>query len=132
MKPNRNVIHQKYNGHCAYCGVSIDIKAMQVDHIIPQRNYEWHLRNEHQIPPFLSHLSLNDINHIDNLMPACRSCNGFKSTFHLELFRSEVQEQVKRLRQYKPTFNLAERYGLIECKVKAVVFYFESLNCQNS
>lgn len=128
MKPKREKVHAKYSGHCAYCGISISIKDMQVDHLIPQRNYEWSLKNNLKIPSFLAHLTLSDMNHIDNLMPACRSCNGFKSTFDLELFRSEVADQANRLRKYKPTFKLAERYGLIEVIERPVVFYFETLN----
>ena len=128
MKPNRQQVYQKYNGRCAYCGDPIEFKAMQVDHIIPQRNFEWHLRNNHKIPVFLSHLTLVDLNHIDNLAPACRSCNKFKDTHCIETFRCEVEQQIKRLRDAKPTFRLAERYGLIECKPKAVVFYFEQVS----
>jgi len=127
MKPNRQKVHEKYNGHCAYCGIVIAIKDMQVDHLIPQRNYVWQLKNNFKIPPFLMHLTFSDVNHIDNLMPTCRSCNGFKSTFDLDLFRSEVSEQINRLRRSKPTFRLAERFGLIECRPKEIVFYFETL-----
>jgi 5-methylcytosine-specific restriction endonuclease McrA len=126
MKPNRTSVHQKYNGHCAYCGVEIAVKDMQVDHVICQANYEWHLRNNHKIPSFLKHLTMSDLNHIDNLMPSCRSCNNFKKTFSIETFRGEVEEQIKRLRSAKPTFRLAERFGLIECKPKPIVFYFET------
>lgn len=128
MKLNRRQVYDKCNGHCAYCGISIAIKDMQVDHMIPQSNYLWHLKNNFKIPPFLAHLKLDDVNHADNLMPTCRSCNGFKSTLDLELFRSEVGEQINRLRRSKPTFRLAERFGLIECKPKEIVFYFETLN----
>lgn len=126
-KVDRQKVHQKFNGHCSYCGTEIAIKDMQVDHVISQRNYVWHLKNNHKIPPFLTHLTLSDLNHLDNLMPACRSCNGFKTSFDLETFRSEIEEQIKRLRTAKPTFRLAERFGLIECKPKPVVFYFESV-----
>jgi len=100
---------------------------MQVDHCISQRNFEWHIRNQHKIPPHLSHLTLSHLNHFDNLMPSCRGCNKFKSAYDLESFRSELEAQVERLRKYKPTFKLAERFGLIECKPKRITFYFESL-----
>ena len=36
-KKQREVIYDKYNGHCAYCGKKIEYKDMQVDHVIPQR-----------------------------------------------------------------------------------------------
>lgn len=125
MKPNRQAVHAKYHGHCAYCGCEIAIKDMQVDHVIPQRNFDWHIKNQHKIPERLKHLTLSDLNHIDNLMPACRSCNKFKDTYWIEAFRNEIEQQIERLREYKPTFRLAERYGLIKCNPKPVIFYFE-------
>lgn len=127
MKVDRQLVHSKYNGKCAYCGYDIDIKNMQVDHCISQRNFEWHIKNSFKIPPHLLHLGLNGLHHVDNLMPTCRSCNNFKSAFDLETFRKEIEAQVDRFRKYKPMFNLAEKYGLIECKSKPIVFYFETL-----
>ena len=127
MKNKRQQVYDKYEVHCAYCGDHIDIKAMQVDHYLPKANFLTHVLNKWKVPEFLSHLTRDDVNHIDNLMPSCRSCNKFKDTFHMENFRNEVEQQVVRLRKYKPTFRLAERYGLISCEIKPVVFYFEKL-----
>ena len=46
-KKTREIVYNKYNGHCAYCGCEIEMKDMQVDHIVPKcRNNEiWHKRN---------------------------------------------------------------------------------------
>ena len=43
-KKTREIVYNKYNGHCAYCGCEIEMKDMQVDHIVPKyRNNEmWH------------------------------------------------------------------------------------------
>lgn len=35
-KKQRLEIYDKYNGHCGYCGRSIEYKDMQVDHMIPK------------------------------------------------------------------------------------------------
>jgi predicted restriction endonuclease len=35
-KETRKFIHEKYNGHCAYCGIKMTIKEMQVDHLVIQ------------------------------------------------------------------------------------------------
>lgn len=59
-------------------------------------------------------------------MPACRPCNKHKAAFSIETFRKEIEAQPGRLRNHMPTFRTAERYGLIECKSKPVVFYFEA------
>ena len=61
---------------------------------------------------------------IDNLLPSCRMCNFYKSTFTLEEFRKNLETLHERLR--KPfIYRLALKYGLIEEHKKDVVFYFE-------
>ena len=35
-KKTREIVYNKYNGHCAYCGCEIEMKDMQVDHIVPK------------------------------------------------------------------------------------------------
>lgn len=115
MKTNRQQIHQKYGGRCAYCGQEIALKDMQVDHFIPQN----------AVTCYRSYATHAEVHCDGNYMPACRSCNNYKSSMRLETFRKAIEEQVKVLRRDRPTFRLAERFGLIECKPKPVVFYFE-------
>ncbi len=112
-KKIRQKVYQKYNGKCAYCGCIIDYNEMQVDHIISKRNFPMH---EYDY----------DVNDEINMNPSCRSCNKFKDVFSIETFRQEISKQIDRLRRDRPTFRLAERFGLIECKEqKQVTFYFE-------
>ena len=125
MKFDRPKIHAKYNGRCAYCGEEIKYMDMQVDHIIPQVDFVRHVSNRTFVPAFLKHLTADDVNHIDNLNPACRACNKWKSFHHLELFRSEIEMQVKRLNAYSANYRMAKRFGLIEENQKKVIFYFE-------
>lgn len=130
-KKKRQTVYEKYDGHCAYCGEQIAIKDMQIDHIIPQLNWIWIFKNlingstAHHIPYFLNHLTIDDLHHIDNLNPACRVCNKWKSTYHIELFRSELQEQTKRLKLRSSNYRIAMKYGLIEEKNIKTEFYFE-------
>lgn len=124
-KEKRIEIYEKCNGKCAYCGNDISLKEMQIDHIIPQRNFEMHVKNKYKIPTFLTHLTIDDLNDNDNLLPACRVCNGWKSTYHLDLFRSEIEEQTKRLNERSSNYRMAKKYGLIEETKIPVVFYFE-------
>ncbi len=42
MKIDRQQVYDKCDGHCAYCGVEITLKQMQVDHIQPH----WHTFTE--------------------------------------------------------------------------------------
>ena len=124
-KEIRQKIHNKLNGHCAYCGLKIDIKDMQIDHIIPQYNFEMNIRNNFCIPVFLSHLTTNDLNSEDNLLPTCRICNNWKNTHNLELFRNEIYEQIDRLNKRSSNYRMAKKYGLLTETLKPIIFYFE-------
>lgn len=124
-KQQRKIIHSKFNGKCAYCGSEIEIKDMQVDHIIPQRNFIPCVTNRYKIPFFLNHLTVNDLNHIDNLNPACRVCNKWKDTFDLEQFRFEISQQIIRLNKYSASYRLSKKYNLIQEIITPIQFYFE-------
>lgn len=63
-------------------------------------------------------------NDIDNLLPACRMCNFYKSTFSIDVFRKYLESLHERLR--KPfIYRLALKYGLVEENRKKIKFYFE-------
>jgi len=127
-KQERIKIHNKLNGHCAYCGENIELKDMQVDHIIPQRNFKMSIKNNFRVPEFLSHLTLEDLNHDDNLLPTCRVCNKWKSAHDLELFRNELSEQIHRLNERSSNYRIAKKYGLLAETIKPIVFYFERVS----
>ena len=127
MKIDRVEIYNKMSWKCWYCWIELKIKEMQVDHIIPQRNFKRDIHyKEFNIPNFLKHLDFWDINHIDNLICTCRSCNNYKSALNLEDFRKEVWLQIERLNK-NPMYRLAKRYGLIQENPKKIIFYFETL-----
>ncbi len=119
------VIWKMYNGSCGYCGDKIDIKDMQADHIIPQRNFIWHIKNNMWVPEFLRHLTEFDCDHIDNAMPSCRVCNKRKDTYHLQLFREELEMQVERAAKTSANYRMALKYGQITESKHPIVFYFE-------
>jgi hypothetical protein len=52
-------------------------------------------------------------------------CNKWKSCHSLEVFRFEIQQQLKRLNEYSSNFRLAKKYGLVEEKQQSILFYFE-------
>lgn len=109
MKINRIDVYNKYNGHCAYCGVVITIKKMEVDHYWPQ---------------ILSHRKPElDINGIDNLMPSCQKCNNHKHGMRPEEWRRQLGRQVSRIKSTQ--FDRALRFGQIQITEIPIVFYFE-------
>ena len=72
-KSIRMTVYQKCNGHCAYCGCNLEYRDMQVDHLIPLNGW-----------------SEQGTDTVDNMLPACRSCNHYKSRSTLEGFRKMV------------------------------------------
>lgn len=77
-KDERMAVYEKTNGHCAYCGCELEYKDMQVDHVIPING--WSEQGEDTL---------------DNMLPACRSCNHYKSRSTLEGFRKMVENMKK-------------------------------------
>lgn len=112
MKINRTQIHQKYNGRCAYCGQSVKIERMQVDHIVPKRS--------------------GGTNDPDNLNPSCYSCNNYKQGDKLESFRFMLANLINKNRHYlyasKSKQLLAENYGAVIYNDWDGLFYFERVN----
>lgn len=96
--------YNKFNGHCAYCGKTITIKDMQVDHIKPKR--------------------MGGTDDIKNLNPACRRCNHYKRAHSLELFREMLKTLHQRVRDIY-ICKVAKDYGIIEIREWDGKFYFE-------
>lgn len=115
----RERVHSKYSGRCAYCGDEITLKQMQIDHLRPKQRGEQAYLKAAGLP---IDKSLDDFT---NLMPSCAACNNRKRTHSLEEFREEIAEQVRRLRRDSNQFRLAERFGLVEAKETPVIFWFE-------
>lgn len=107
MKIDRQAVWRKYGGRCAYCGKELDIKDMQVDHIVPKR--------------------LGEDNNFDNLNPSCRLCNHYKRATPLEIFRSwTLGDLASRFRKIY-IVRVAERYGIITINGFDGKFYFEKI-----
>lgn len=86
-KAMRQQVYDSLNGHCGYCGCKITIKEMQVDHIEAVYLHEKELEAG----------KAQEINSIENYMPACRACNFYKSTMSVEKFRKQLETLPERL-----------------------------------
>ena len=119
-KYTRQLVYNKYNGHCAYCGCVLKFNEMQVDHIVPKfrNNEKWH-QNE---------IGSDDIS---NLNPSCRMCNYYKRMGGIENFRENLKDTLMRNVQKPFDFRLAERYGMVEVKEWDGKFYFEKMEEQS-
>lgn len=106
-KATRLKVYEKYDGHCAYCGCTLEPKDMQVDHI---QSVYWY----------------DGANDIENYNPACRMCNFYKSTMTIEDFRKQLGKLLSRLEKVF-IFRLAKKYGLIKETQEPIKFYFEGV-----
>ena len=122
MKVDRQKIHQKYNGHCAYCGKEITVKEMQIDHAEPIMR-----KSTYQNGKFrqLGECEFPELDCESNMMPSCRKCNNRKWTCGIEDFRSELSKQVMRAEKTCAAFRMALLYKQVEKTEKPIVFYFE-------
>lgn len=125
MKADRQKIHLKFGGHCAYCGNEITLKQMQVDHVVPvYRGWDDKTVNGYNIK--------RGSEAEENLYPSCARCNRWKSTWNLEDFRREISLQIDRLNKYHNNYRMAKDFGLINETNLPVVFYFEKYRNENS
>ena len=111
MKKIREIIHTKYDGHCAYCGKKITIKQMQIDHIVPLRS--------------------GGTNEIENLNPSCSRCNHYKRADSLKMFREMLRTLHERVLKIY-ICKVADDYNIINITPFDGVFYFEKLTQKNS
>lgn len=102
-------------GHCAYCGCAITLKNMQVDHLIPMELEA------------IARVSGHDADSIDNMLPACRSCNNYKSSLTLEKFREAVYRWHDVLMRDSVTYKNAVRFGQVRPTQHVPEFYFEKI-----
>lgn len=107
-KSERMKVYGKCQKHCAYCGCELEYKDMQVEHVKP--------------------LSICGADTIENMLPACRSCNYYKSTLDLEDFRNYLSGLHDRMLRDNFNYRTLNRFGLITKNKDTVKFYFETLS----
>lgn len=108
----RKIVYAKTNGRCAYCGCEIPFKGFNADHVKCLRNHEWEDES---------------IDSVENMLPSCRSCNQYKSTYDLETFREQLSKIPTRLQRDISTYGIAKRYGMVIEHREPIQFYFEKI-----
>lgn len=118
-KDERKEVYAKCGGHCAYCGTPITLSGMQVDHMIPMELYE-------------AYAAIGqDIDTMENYMPACYSCNHYKSSLTVERFKIAIERWPDVLMRDSVTYKNAVRFGQVLPNPHPVEFYFEKLRREN-
>ncbi len=103
----RKQVYEKCNGHCAYCGCTLEYEDMQVDH--------------------KKTLRIGGADNLDNMLPSCRSCNHYKATLDVEQFRDYLSGAHKRLLRDSIPYQVAERYEIVKHIGDDIVFWFERM-----
>lgn len=116
-KKTRIALYEKYNHKCAYCGCDLEYKDMQIDHV----------NSVYANTDFKQTMTEKEMYAEENLMPACRQCNYYKSSMTLEAFRKRIRITMMNNLRKDFGYRLALKYSLIEEKPKDIVFYFETL-----
>jgi hypothetical protein len=121
LEKKRRIVYKKYNQKCAYCGIHLLYKQMQVDHITPK--YRGSTQEE-----ISSYGLFKGTNDIDNLNPSCGSCNSSKSTFTIEKWRKELVLKEMRLMRDNSTYRILKRFEVVKVVKNQILFHFEIKN----
>jgi len=122
-KKEREIVYNKYGGKCAYCGCELT-KGWHADHANNVHRYKDRETGEAKM-----FYPENDC--LENMMPSCPSCNIYKGGCSLDIFRMKMNKSVSMLNKNNAQYRFAKRFGLIKESNKPVVFYFETVECQN-
>ncbi len=117
-KNKREIVFNKYNGKCSYCGCDISFKNFHIDHIDPLRRSK---------SPYKERELRTGLNDASNFNPSCPQCNLSKSCMDLNIWRKELSLKIDRLHRDSSTFRMLKKYGMVKIIKKDVVFYFETL-----
>jgi 5-methylcytosine-specific restriction endonuclease McrA len=136
-KSDRELVFNKFNGKCAYCGCELQ-KGWHVDELLPVRRGLEYVKDENGSRIWdankgkygdyktIATVMHPERFHIDNQMPACASCNINKHSMTLEDFRNLISGFMKHLNEVNTQYKIAKRYGLVKEEIKPIVFYFET------
>ena len=110
MQNKRNIVFQKYDGRCAYCGIELN-KGWHIDHIIPK--------------------IYGGTNDLDNLNPSCKYCNNYKCHSQLETFRAYLKQMVNEKHEYLfksvTKMRIAINIGAVTLEKWDGMFHFERI-----
>lgn len=112
-KSVRERVYAKLEGHCAYCGRSIEIKEMQVDHYLPQCRERFYIKR-----------CKVDVHAEENLMPTCRRCNHYKRARTPKQFKELMKTLHERLESIY-ILKIAVDFGMATIQPFDGTFFFE-------
>jgi 5-methylcytosine-specific restriction endonuclease McrA len=125
-KTDRELIFNKYDGKCAYCGCEL-IKGWHADHIEPiVRDFIYNKNKQRFKTNGVCRNPENE--NLQNYNPSCPSCNIQKNSYTLEQFRENIKQFLNSLNQYSTQYKFAKKYGLVSENDIEVKFHFETVS----
>jgi 5-methylcytosine-specific restriction endonuclease McrA len=128
-KKDRELIFQKYGGKCAFCGCELQ-KGWHADHLKPIDRFSELVRDENYNVKRVVKIGRPENDVLENMNPACASCNINKHNLTVEGFRNLINGFLNSLNQRSTQYKFAKKYGLIQETDKPVIFYFEKAGKQ--
>lgn len=123
-KAQRQALHDKYGGCCAYCGHPLG-ERWHADHVEPVQRNSRYVMGKGYVPTGTMWAPERD--RIENLMPACPPCNIDKHSLSLEEWRRKLAGACGVLHRNSATYRHAVRFGLVKEIGLPITFYFELL-----
>jgi len=124
----RAVLRIKFGGRCAYCGEELPEKGWHADHVEPifrGVSQHYYVNDEKKIVSVNVDERRERLDVMDNMVPACKPCNLFKSVWSVEQFREQISLQARRAMNYSVNARTAERFGQIALTPSPIIFWFE-------
>ncbi len=151
-KQTRQIVFEKCGGKCAYCGTDLAGTKWHVDHaepvdrlskwvggervitgtkeiVTPEYVRQYGFSGTTQKPQRLKTIGFAkpENHHIDNMLPACASCNINKHSYNVDQFRAAIEKHIESLNSYNVQYKMAKRFGLVNETGNKVQFYFEHI-----
>lgn len=123
-KSQREALHGKYGGLCAYCGKPLGAR-WHADHIDPVMRIATYVRG--QGFKYTGKMDWPERDTVENFNPACAPCNLYKGVLSLEEWRRAIQHLNDLLLRDSGPFRHALRFGLVAESRNPVVFHFERI-----
>lgn len=127
-KSQREALHEKYGGLCAYCGQPIGAR-WHADHIDPVMRRSTYVSGQgfkHR-----GELDWPERDTVENFNPSCAPCNLYKGVLSLDEWRRAIQHLNDLLLRDSGPFRHALRFGLVAESRNPVVFHFERIALLN-
>lgn len=115
----RRAMWESYKKKCVYCGIFIEPREMEIDHIFPTKDVEINKSTDKDYSKYIEELKEDnfEINSIENYIITCGDCNRKKLNYAFETsnFRfyhdfanRHVQDILKRIERIKKGINVSD------------------------